>query len=304
VTVSTSSSSGASSAGTTFISTPRDGLLESEAQGYRVYTVNGIYNAGAWLQLAVTKLSGATITVGVTNDGSVATLTDLTAQLTNAINTCPELQGPDGVAVDEIGQNVYGGPALTIRARTGGYAASKVQVRLLGSSRLVPNPSTTLGLNYNITDLQPRNHLYITCGAQDLTSNFNLDTTTLADGYHELTAVSYEGSHVRCQTRLTLPVTVKNTAWKSSLVLTDLGPTNSVSGTYHIQLSSTAPNVTVLRLFSNGGQLGVISNQATATFTLAGNVVGAGLVPFYGVVETSTGRSFRTPPQTIRFISP
>jgi hypothetical protein len=295
---------GSATTASTFISTPRDALLESEAIGYRVYNVNGIYNAGAWLQLAVTKLSGATLLIGATNDGSLATLADLASKLTNAVNTCPELQGPDGVVVDEIGQNVYGGPALTVRARTGGYNASKVQVRLLASSRLVPNPSATMGLNYNLPDLQPRNHLYLTCGAQEISSSFNLDTTTLPDGYHELTAVAYEGSHVRCQTRIALPITVRNTGWKSALTLVDFAATNSVSGTYHIQLSSTAPNVSALRLFSNGGQVGVVSNQSNATFTLSGNLLGAGLVPFYGVVETAGGQSLRTSPQTVRFISP
>ena len=49
-------------------------------------------------------------------------------------------------------------------------------------------------LTQNLSDLQPRNHLYVTAGAASLALTFPLDTTTLADGYHDLTAVAYEGT--------------------------------------------------------------------------------------------------------------
>ena len=68
------------------------------------------------------------------------------------------------------------------------------------SSVQVPS-FTALGstLTQNLSDLQPRNHLYVTAGAGSLALTFPLDTTNLADGYHDLTAVAYEGSDARVQ---------------------------------------------------------------------------------------------------------
>jgi hypothetical protein len=41
-------------------------------------------------------------------------------------------------------------------------------------------------LNQNVSDLQPRNHLYLTAGVTNLSLTFPLDTTALSDGSHEL----------------------------------------------------------------------------------------------------------------------
>ena len=48
------------------------------------------------------------------------------------------------------------------------------------------NPAGPQALDDNVSDLQPRNHLYLTAGATNLSLTFPLDTTTLSDGSHEL----------------------------------------------------------------------------------------------------------------------
>ena len=57
----------------------------------------------------------------------------------------------------------------------------------------------------------------MTAGLTNLAVSFALDTTTLADGYHQLTAVAYEGSHVRTQTRLDQSVVIHNTPLSATL---------------------------------------------------------------------------------------
>ena len=51
-------------------------------------------------------------------------------------------------------------------------------------------------LTDNVTDLAPRNHLYLSSGTNTLAVNFVFDTTQLPDGHHQLTAVAYEGTSV------------------------------------------------------------------------------------------------------------
>src|SRR5206468_1725095 len=110
-------------------------------------------------------------------------------------------------------------------------------------------PSVESGLSGNLTDMQPRNHLYIRAGATNLGLTFPLDTTALADGFHDLTAVAYEGSSVRTQARISVPVQVQNSGLNATLTLVDLTPTNSVQGTYHIQVAANTNNVSAIRLF-------------------------------------------------------
>ena len=93
------------------------------------------------------------------------------------------------------------------------------------ASGVIIQPSTAGALKKKIGDLRPRNHLYVTAGASALGADFTLDTSALADGYHELTAVAYEGSHVRTQTRATLPVVIQNTSLSATITLLDLPET-------------------------------------------------------------------------------
>jgi hypothetical protein len=159
-------------------------------------------------------------------------------------------------------------------------------------------------LNFNLSDLQPRNHLSVTVGTTNLALAFPLDTTRLADGFHELEAVAYEGTHVRTQTRISLPVQIQNTTLSASLTLLDLPTTAPVLGTYHIQVAANAGSVSAISLYSTGGLLGTIANQSSATFTINGLALGAGLHPFYALVQTLGGAQYRTAVQSVRLINP
>src|SRR5262249_10622815 len=151
------------------------------------------------------------------------TILQLAQQFVNAINATSALQGSDGLAAEDLLQDSATTVEFNLRARGQGLNASKIQASITGS--LVVSPSSTQSLSQNFRDLQPRNHLYVTAGASNLPITFAFNTTAQADGFHELTAVAYEGSSVRTQKRITQSVRIQNSSL--SAVLTVLvGDTN------------------------------------------------------------------------------
>ena len=90
----------------------------------------------------------------------------------------------------------------------------------------------------------------------------------------------------------------------SSATLTPLDLTDPalVSGTYHIQVAANTNAVSASTLFSTGGAVATITNQATAIFTVNAASLGAGLHPFYAIVQCATGLQYRTQTRWFRFI--
>jgi uncharacterized protein (TIGR03790 family) len=300
--VSAGSSAAGAEARTTFLLLNQGSFLNSPAEGFRPVTANGVFQTNSWLQLQVTKTNGLALTLGVTNQASGATLLDLAGQLENLVNSTPALQSADGLVAEDLGTGLGGAATFTVRARSPGQNAAGIQTQLSGSSRLVLTPKTPTSLDANLSDLQPRNHFYVAAGASRLSASFLLDTRTLADGFHELTAVAYEGSHVRTQTQVTLPVWVQNSSLTASLNWLDLPASAPVQGVYHLQVVANANNVAAIRLYSTGRLLGSSTGQPTATFAVNGASLGAGLHRFYAVVENTRGVQYRTQPQWVRLV--
>ena len=111
-----------------------------------------------------------------------------------AINALPALQGSDGLVAQDLSAGAFGTATFNLYARSPGLDAAAIQVQLIGSASLGTSPCVPMRLHANLSDLQPRNHLYVTAGASQLALTFPLDTTRLADGFHELAAVAYEGT--------------------------------------------------------------------------------------------------------------
>ena len=68
-----------------------------------------------------------------------------------------------------------------------------MQVAISGSSSFIIQDPGTNRLDDNVSDLQPRNHLYLTAGVTNLSLTFPLDTTTLSDGYEWISQYRGEG---------------------------------------------------------------------------------------------------------------
>jgi hypothetical protein len=144
----------------------------------------------------------------------------------------------------------------------------------------------------------------VTAGADELRLNYTFDTTAWPDGEHQLTAVAYEGSHVRTQTRASVPIRIQNSALTASLDLAGLAATNPVAGNYPVYVSAQPTNITSITLYSTGGALATVPNQSHAAFTVSGAALGAGIHPFYAVVQDAAGRRYRTATHWRRFVNP
>ncbi len=284
----------------TFLNASQPLLLASQTLGLQGYTV--ISNSpptNAWIQFTFTKTNGQAVVVAVTNQ-SGGNSPALVSQLFTAINTNHSLQGSDGVLADDYVLNP-GAVTFNLYARSPGYQAATIQVFPRVNKVIISAPQGTL--TQNLSDLQPRNHLYVTVGASSLALTFPLDTITLCDGFHNLTAVAYEGSDVRTETQVTVPIQIQNSSLSATLTLLDLTNPAPVQGTYHIRVAANTNTVSRITLYSTGGALGAVTNQSTATFPVAGTNLWAGWHPFYAMVKTSGGLAYRTGTQWVQLVS-
>ncbi len=303
-----SNSVGSASVLATFLAANTGSFLDTIAYGVRGYTnIGGAPAIGEYLQLTVTKTNGTVVTLGITNNAGGNTLPALTQGLVNMINTNAGLQGSDGVvAEDFMSYDPWTGqqyPRFNLRARSIGWDAAQLQANFSSSPSFTVQPSGAQRLDQNLPDLQPRNHLYLTAGLTNLPLTFALNTTTQADGYHELTAVAYEGSHVRTQKRVAQTVRIQNSPLAAAFT-TLLGGSNTLLGvTLQFSVVANTNNISRIELFSTGGSLGSVLNQTNATFSVPGNNLGVGLHPFYAIITTTSGKQYRTETQWIRLVA-
>jgi hypothetical protein len=117
---------------------------------------------------------------------------------------------------------------------------------------------------------------------------FEVDTTRLADGYHDLRVIAYEASDVRTQGRWTGSMVVDNHGRR---VETTVAPsTGDLSTVFTVAAAVNGGEASELRLMHNGR---VIAAQAggEASFEVPGRVLGAGEVEITVVAEFTDGRS-------------
>jgi len=288
----------------TYLIASRSTFLDSCAYGSQSFYIDGSAQPGSWVGLAITKTNGVNLWLAATNPPAGGTLATLAQQLVNAVNSSPALQTPDGVVAEDLTVDAFGAPSFHLRARTAGLGPSRIQATLKASPGLWLSPSTGVALNQNLSDLLPRNHLYLAAGLPRIDLTCPLDTASLADGLHQLSAVAYEGTHVRAQTRTTVQVEIQNTHLEATMLLTDLPETASVHGTYHVQITAHTNTVSRVSLRSTGGLIGQATNQSTATFVVDGLLLGAGLHPLYAEIETAAGLTYQTEEHWVRFVNP
>ena len=301
VSLAVSNSIGTAAALTTWIAASGTNILDTIANGILGYQVGNAPTVGSYLQFKITKTNSVVVTVAVTNAVSGIALSAFMQALVDEVNTNSALQGSDGLTADDfIANSTYA--KLNLRARSLGWNASQIQVTLSGSSPLSISPSGSQTLVDNIGDLEPRAHLYITAGLTNFPFNFAFNTTTLADGFHELTAVGYEGSHVHTQTRVAQNVVIQNSSLSATFT-TPLSASNvAVEATLQFSITANTNNVTKIELFSTGGSLGSVAGVSNATFSIAGTSLDIGLHPFYGIVTASSVKQYRTQTMWMRLV--
>jgi hypothetical protein len=187
-------------------------------------------------------------------------------------------------------------------ARTPGWPASQILAMPMTSTNLVATPVGTHPLADNVGDLRVRNHVYLSSGFNSLPVNFSLDTTQLPDGYHQLTAVAYEGTSVATQTRITRNVRIQNTSLTATFSALPAGTNVALGQALQFTVTLNATNIARIELFGTGGSVGVITNQATAAFNLSTTNFGLGLQPFYALVTDQAGHRYQTQTAAYRII--
>jgi len=306
VTVTAAAAAGTAPVLTTHLAAARPVFLDTVAIGYQVVTINNTPGVGDWLVFDFIKTNGTEVTVGVTNTTAGTTIGDLAQNLVNLINATPALESADGlVAEDFFDEDPYGQAAaqFNLYARTAGWAASQMLSTLYTSTNLTTTPADTAPLADNVSDLRPRNHLYVSAGAAGLPVNFACDTTRLADGWHQLTAVAYEGTSVGTQTRVTRSVLIQNTGLTATLAALPAGSVATPDQTLQFTVTAGTTNLARSELFSTGGSLGVITNQPTAVFTVNAASLGVGLHPFFALVTDQSGQRYQTQTISYRILS-
>lgn len=294
---------GANSPDTLVLAPARPQFLDSIATGAHGITISNAPVQGDWLQLEVTQTNGSQVTLSVTNTTADTNIADLCQLLMNAINAQPALQGLDGIVASGLYPDLNFAQFF-IYARSAGWAAAQLQTTLSASPDLVVLPPGAHTLEDNLSDLRPRNHLYLGAGLNQVPISFTLDTTQLADGFHELALVAYEGTSVRTQTRLERTVQIKNTSLSATLTPQLAGTNVALNTPLTIAVAANTNAIARIELFSTGGSIGVVSNQASALFTVPLGLLGLGLHPFYALVTDALGNQFRTQPVPIRTIPP
>jgi uncharacterized protein (TIGR03790 family) len=312
VSVAISNSIGTASALTTRLTDDSTTFLDSPARGIRSYSVTNVPQIGSFLEMDVVKTNGQTVVVSLTNNTSGVTISQFAKVFFDLINGNPNLQSVDGVSIENVlmhedysfafGADDHSGD-FDVRPRSPGWPAAQVKVRMRGGLNLDVTPSITNTLEANVTDLEPRNHLYVTAGLTNLPLTVALNTTALSDGYHELTAVVYEGSHVRTQKRISQNVLIQNSPLSAAFTLVIGATNNFVGNTLQFSVVANTNNVSKIELFSTGGSLGSVLGQSSASFNVPGTNLGVGLHPFYAIVMTGTGKQYQTETKWIRLFA-
>ena len=294
VTLSASAAAGTAASLTTVLTAARPAFLDTVATGYHYIVIQNNPNVGDWLQFMFMKTNGMVVTVGVTNSVSGESLGTLVQSLVNLINATPALETADGLQVENYindGSQVQ----FFLYPRTPGCAAAQILATLnTSTTNLVQGQPGTYPLADNLSDLVPRNHLYVASGLNTLPVNYALDTTRLTDGWHQLTAVAYEGTSVRTQTRLVQNVLVQNTSLSATFAALPAGTNVALNQPLQFTVTGNTPNIASITLFSTGGSLATITNQAASTFALTATNLGLGLHPFYALVTDTSGNQYQT----------
>ncbi len=297
VTVSAGSAIGSASSLTTRLIATLPVFRDTVATGYQVVTISNAPVVGDWLQFAFIKTNGDMVTLGVTNTTPGATVGMLAQNLLNLINANLALQSTDGLfASDFFDDDAHGLPEAQffLYARAPGWLASQILATLTASTNLLATPAGTNPLADNTSDLRPRNHLYLSSGMDSLAVNFACDTTQMPDGYHQLTAVAYEGTSVETQTRVTRNVQFQNTSLTATLAALPAGANATLDQQLQFTVTANNDNISRIELFSTGGSVGVATNQAAAVFAVSATDLGLGLHPFYALVTDQAGHRFQT----------
>ena len=244
VTLNAGSDAGSASNLTAHLIAARPAFLDTVATGYQVVTISDAPII-AVAAVNLVKTNGDVITLGVTNTTSGTTVGTLAQNLMNLINATPTLQSADGLFASDFYDDHPGSPEALffLYARSAGWPASQILATLNTSTNLQATPAGANPLEDNVSDLRPRNHLYLSSGASSLPVDFAFDSARIPDGFHQLTAVAYEGTSVAAPTRVTRRVQIQNTSLTATLAALPAGTNATLDQQLQFTVTANTPEV-------------------------------------------------------------
>jgi hypothetical protein len=124
-------------------------------------------------------------------------------------------------------------------------------------------------------------------------SPFQIFTTSLADGWHDLRVLAYDNTTVRSVGRWMGSITVNNLGRSASV--TSPNPNGDLDTAFQFDVSCQGDDLREVRLVQNGRVLAA-APPGPATFTVFGQTLGAGTSSVQAEVLTVGGRLVRSPP--------
>lgn len=295
-------SQGAATRTTTFARAAQPVFVASPAAGFFGMAASNTPAAGDWLRLSFVLTNGQQVVVAATNTASSASMPDLVGQLIAKVNATPELHGPGGLVAGDLYPYAQDRAAyFAVQARSPGWQAAQIQIDFDGAPGVLILAEGDRLID-NRTDLVPRNHIYLSAGAIALAPSCTLDTRSLADGWHEVTSVAYEGTSVRTQTRVTRNIRIQNTPLEAGFHFNGDALSASIALPAEFELTANTNTISRMDLFGTGGLLHSVTNQANAIFTVDPAKLGLGLHPFYAVVTRQDGAQYRTAVVHVNFV--
>lgn len=153
-----------------------------------------------------------------------------------------------------------------------------------GMVTLSPTATTDLpGGSIDHFDLHVDGVLHSNAGVGE---SFQVDTTRIADGRHDIHVIAYDDSLVASQGRWIGALWVDNLGLGATLAVTPTG--GNLSTPFSFDVSAAGRTVVEIRLMHNGRVLAATQNDV-ATFTVFGRRLGAGSVDVTAVAEFDDG---------------
>ena len=293
--VSASSDTSIASRLTVFAWSVETNFMETPFRAHEEISLSGTPASGDVVRAVVTDLNSVTVTnevVAGTND----TAWTLMNQLAAVVGSNILLQSSTGCELTWL----YNGPTwgdpvkACFVARTNTWQGHNLYVTYSVITQLTSNlqgPGFSDNFNDNSDVLSARATLFLAEGFTNLVASYSLDTTTLADGPHELTAVGYEGSAVRTQGRMTLPFVVDNHAAACAITSPPSASTFLLGETITAQVFAVAGGTVTSVSFYAEGKLAAVTGSAPFVFSLETTNYGVGRLDLQAGAAATNGEA-------------
>ncbi len=257
-------------------------------------SLSGNAKVGDQVILVITNLNGLATsneyTVGTNGESYLSIFTNLAA----AVNGDTNLQTAAGAEMKYILAGTTSAEAWLI-ARTNTWEGNGLHVSYTVNKKpmsTLTGPDFTDSFNDNADELRARTTIFLASGSTQAVANTSIDTSTLADGPHQLDIVTRSGDAVATVTRKTIEFSVDNHDTTCSI----LAPLNHVfiepshTVTTRVEAIAGAGSITQVSLYVEGKLLAVTSSPPYH-FTWSASDIGAGRTELQARADDSTGKA-------------